>query len=102
MVRSALTLVESTAHRATAHFHVKLAENVPALSGNLRRLTTDGNDGWIIPEFTWDPTNSYLFWTESRFPDGMRVPPMAGLFLIPEVRETETPADGSTTPAIQI
>jgi len=30
-------------------------------------------DGWIIPEFTWDPTNSFLFWTEQRFPDGLRV-----------------------------
>src|SRR3954470_13558854 len=43
-------------------------------SGNVRRLTKDGDDGWIIPEFTWDPKNRYLLWTESRFPDGMRVP----------------------------
>src|SRR4051795_2068862 len=43
-------------------------------SGNVRRLTKDGDDGWIIPEFTWDPANRYLLWTESRFPDGMRVP----------------------------
>src|SRR3954453_15454642 len=40
----------------------------------VRRLTHDGDDGWIIPEFTWDPANRYLLWTESRFPDGMRVP----------------------------
>ena len=38
----------------------------------VRRLTTDGNDGWITPEFTWDPTGSYLLWTENRFPDGLR------------------------------
>jgi hypothetical protein len=37
-------------------------------------LTTDGNDGWIIPEFSWDPTHSYLIWTEIRFPNGIRVP----------------------------
>jgi hypothetical protein len=43
-------------------------------TGNVRRLTKDGDDGWIIPEITWDPTNSYILWTESRFPDGMRVP----------------------------
>ena len=43
-------------------------------SGNVRRLTHDGDDGWIIPEIAWDPTNSYILWTESRFPDGMRVP----------------------------
>jgi len=40
----------------------------------VRRLTTDGDDGWITPEFTWDPTNSFLMWTENRFPDGYRYP----------------------------
>jgi len=39
---------------------------------SVRRLTTDGNEGWIIPEFTWDPTNKYLLWTELRFRDGVR------------------------------
>src|SRR3954471_1576234 len=43
-------------------------------TGATRRLTHEGDDGWIIPEFTWPPDNSYLFWTEQRFPDGMRVP----------------------------
>src|SRR4051794_8744931 len=43
-------------------------------TGATRRLTHDGDDGWIIPEFTWDPKNEYLLWTEQRFPDGMRVP----------------------------
>jgi hypothetical protein len=38
----------------------------------IRRLTTDGDDGWITPEFTWDPTNRFLMWTENRFPDGYR------------------------------
>jgi hypothetical protein len=42
--------------------------------GSVRRLTHDGDDGWIIPEFTWDPKNRFLLWTEQRFPDGMRVP----------------------------
>ena len=42
-------------------------------TGAVRRLTHDGDDGWIIPEFTWDPTGRYLLWTEQRFPDGMRV-----------------------------
>ena len=40
----------------------------------VRRLTTDGDEGWITPEFTWDPTNSFLMWTENRFPDGYRYP----------------------------
>jgi WD40-like Beta Propeller Repeat len=38
----------------------------------VRRLTHDGDEGWITPEFTWDPTNSFLMWTENRFPDGYR------------------------------
>jgi hypothetical protein len=38
----------------------------------VRRLTSDGDEGWITPEFTWDPTNTFLMWTENRFPDGYR------------------------------
>ena len=40
----------------------------------MRRLSHNGDDGWIIPEFAWDPTNSFLMWTEARFPDGLRTP----------------------------
>jgi Tol biopolymer transport system component len=36
------------------------------------RLTTDGDDGWITPEFGWDPSGQCLVWTENRFPDGYR------------------------------
>ncbi|HEY3844872.1 MAG TPA: hypothetical protein VGL48_16600 [Acidimicrobiales bacterium] len=43
-------------------------------TGSVRRLTTDGDDGWIIPEFTWYPGHPYLVWTETRFPPGVRVP----------------------------
>jgi Tol biopolymer transport system component len=43
-------------------------------TGSVRRLTTDGDDGFIIPEFSWDPTGSFLIWTEARFPPGLRVP----------------------------
>ena len=32
----------------------------------------DGQDGWITPEFSWDPKNKFLMWTENRFPDGYR------------------------------
>jgi hypothetical protein len=39
---------------------------------NVTRLTTDGDDGWITPEFGWDPSNQCLVWTENRFPDGYR------------------------------
>ena len=40
----------------------------------VRRLTFSGDDGWIIPEFTWDPTNQFLLWTEARYGDGLRMP----------------------------
>ena len=38
----------------------------------VRRLMNDGDEGWITPEFTWDPTNRFLMWTENRFPEGYR------------------------------
>jgi len=46
----------------------------------VRRLTTDGLDGWIIPEFAWNPALAAnpdgpqeLLWTESRLPDSIRI-----------------------------
>jgi Tol biopolymer transport system component len=41
--------------------------------GSVRRLTHDGNGGWIIPEFTWDPGNKHLWFTENRLPPNTRV-----------------------------
>ena len=41
--------------------------------GRLRRQTESGNDGWVIPEFAWDPGGHRLLWTQNRFPDGVRV-----------------------------
>jgi Tol biopolymer transport system component len=40
----------------------------------VRRLTTDGNVGWITPEITWNPQNNQLWWTENRLPRGLAVP----------------------------
>ena len=60
--------LQPVGQEATDLYEVDLATRA------VRRLTTDGNDGWITPEFTWDPTNRYLMWTENRFPDGMRYP----------------------------
>ncbi len=40
----------------------------------VRRLTTDGDQGWVTPEFTWTPDNGELFWTENRLPPGLTVP----------------------------
>ena len=43
-------------------------------TGSVRRLTNSGDDGWIIPEFAWNPIDGTLWWTEQRFPPGLRVP----------------------------
>lgn len=40
----------------------------------VRRLTVSGDDGFIVPEFTWDPANRRLVWTEARLPPGYGVP----------------------------
>ena len=41
--------------------------------GAIRRLTTSGDDGWIIPEFAWDPKGRRLLWTQNKFADGTRI-----------------------------
>jgi len=38
-----------------------------------RRLTHEGHDGWIIPEFAWDPSGTTLLWTEQKNRDSVRV-----------------------------
>ncbi len=42
-------------------------------TGSVRRLTKDGEDGWIVPEFSWDPTIRQPSSTENRLPPGARV-----------------------------
>ena len=41
--------------------------------GRLRRLTRSGIDGWVIPEFAWDPRGERLLWSEAKYSDGRRV-----------------------------
>ena len=41
--------------------------------GPIRRLTTSGEDGWVIPEFAWDPRGRRLLWTQNKFNAGRRV-----------------------------
>ncbi|HTX32702.1 MAG TPA: hypothetical protein VMD09_15065 [Solirubrobacteraceae bacterium] len=43
-------------------------------TGSVRRLTYDGENGWVTPEFTWDPSDRQLVWTENRLPNGYRYP----------------------------
>jgi WD40 repeat protein len=40
--------------------------------GRLRRLTTSGRDGWIIPEFAWDPPGRRLLWTQNKLDPQIR------------------------------
>lgn len=39
----------------------------------VRRLTHDGDDGWVIPEFAWDPQGQRLLWSEFKIKDGFRI-----------------------------
>jgi Tol biopolymer transport system component len=41
--------------------------------GTPRRLTRSGDEGWVIPEFAWDPSGRRLLWTQNKFADGVRV-----------------------------
>jgi len=41
--------------------------------GPVRRLTDSGADGWVIPEFAWDPAGRRLLWTQNKFGDGYRI-----------------------------
>jgi Tol biopolymer transport system component len=52
----------------------------------VRRLTTDGNQGWVTPEFSWTPQGNELFWTENRLPWGLAVP--LPLNVVDQVQDT--------------
>jgi Tol biopolymer transport system component len=41
-------------------------------SGAVRRLTHDGDEGWITPEFAWDPSGRRLLFTQLKWRDEMR------------------------------
>jgi Tol biopolymer transport system component len=41
--------------------------------GAVRRLTSSGEDGWVIPEFSWDPSGRRLLWSMSKINEGRRV-----------------------------
>jgi Tol biopolymer transport system component len=58
---------QPVAQEATDLYELDLA------TGSLRRLTTDGDAGWITPEVAWDPTNKFLMWTEARITPGASV-----------------------------
>ncbi len=59
--------LQPIAPAATDLYEVTLA------TGAVRRLTHDGDDGWIIPEFAWDRAGERLLWTELKIVDGARV-----------------------------
>jgi hypothetical protein len=41
--------------------------------GALGRLTTTGEQGWVIPEFAWDPRGKRLLWSQARFSAETRI-----------------------------
>lgn len=41
--------------------------------GALRRLTHTGVDGWVIPEFAWDPKGKRLLWSQARLSPASRI-----------------------------
>jgi hypothetical protein len=43
------------------------------LAGHPRRITSGGREGWIVPEFAFDPSGRRLLWTENRYPSSARV-----------------------------
>ena len=36
-------------------------------------MTSSGEDGWVIPEFAWDPSGRRLLWTENKIGTERRV-----------------------------
>ena len=57
-------------------------------TGAVRRLTTDGDQGWVTPEFAWSPDGAFLLWTELKIPDGVRV--QAPVDVIAQLRQLGT------------
>ena len=45
----------------------------------MRRLTFDGDDGWITPEFAWDPAGKRLIFTQLKWRDELRTGPAADI-----------------------
>jgi Tol biopolymer transport system component len=72
----------------------------------VRRLTTDGDAGWISPEFAWDAAGKRLLWTELKYRDGVRTPlppdpATQARGLQDLVRDPPVPKSGDTHPAGQ-
>ena len=65
MLQQATDLYEITLHWNRGHTWFK--------PGAIRRLTRSGEDGWVIPEFAWDPSGQRLLWTQNQFTRGHRV-----------------------------
>jgi Tol biopolymer transport system component len=63
-----LAFLQPLAQEATDLYEINLR------SHSVRRLTRDGDRGWVIPEFTWNPSLDQLWWTEGRYPRGLSVP----------------------------
>ena len=62
-----LGFLQPIAQESTDLYELDLA------TGAERRLTHSGDQGWIVPEFSFDPHSGRLLYTEARFPDGTRI-----------------------------
>ena len=68
--------LQPTLQQATDLYEITLRWNqahVRFKPGAVRRLTRSGEDGWVIPEFTWDPAGRRLLWTQNKYGDGRRL-----------------------------
>jgi hypothetical protein len=71
-----LAFLQPVFEQATDLYEIRLRRNADGelLSpGPVRRLTRSGDDGFVIPEFAWDPAGRRLLWTQLKIADGVRV-----------------------------
>jgi hypothetical protein len=70
------SFIQPVLEQATDLYEIELDWNAARTRfkpGRLRRLTRSGLEGWVIPEFAWDPSGRRLLWSEAKFNDGRRV-----------------------------
>jgi hypothetical protein len=54
-------------------FKVQYTDGAVTGAGDVRRLTTSGEQGWVKPEFAFDDAGKRLLWTQVRIHEGVRI-----------------------------
>jgi hypothetical protein len=70
------SFLQPVLQQATDLYEIELRWNAGRRTfrpGAIRRLTDSGKEGWVIPEFAWDPSGRRLLWTQSKLNGGRRV-----------------------------